>query len=116
MKQYFLNIYISLDKLGSSLLGLDPDETISSVLGKLKAKKIYRVYPIVWLVNFLFGLVGESDHCVNSVQPSEGLFTSNYNGAVSPENVLKYVIPLQVFGIIVFFNFGTILSYLTIWS
>ena len=36
--KYFLNILISLDQMGNTLLGGDPDETISSRLGKLKQK------------------------------------------------------------------------------
>lgn len=34
LKKYLYNILISLDQLGNTILGGDPDETISSRLGK----------------------------------------------------------------------------------
>lgn len=38
MKTYFWNILISIDQLANTLLGGDPDETISSRLAKLNRK------------------------------------------------------------------------------
>ncbi len=115
MRQYLLNILIATDRLGSAFLGLDKDETISSALGKLQAKKVWSVYPVVWLINTIFYAL-DPDHCRNSVQPGEGLFTVNYDGAISPLNVIKYIIPLQVLGIYVFFNFDWLVDQLTVWS
>lgn len=36
--QYMLNVLIGIDQLGNCFWGGDPDETISSRLGKIKAK------------------------------------------------------------------------------
>jgi len=36
--KYLLNILISIDQLGNTFAGGDPDETISSRLGKMKRK------------------------------------------------------------------------------
>ncbi len=36
--KWLLNILISIDQLGNTIAGGDPDETISSRLGKLKVK------------------------------------------------------------------------------
>lgn len=38
MKKYILNILISIDQLGNTIAGGDPDETISSRLAKLNRK------------------------------------------------------------------------------
>ena len=38
MFKWLLNILISIDQLGNTLFGGDPDETISSRLGKLKLR------------------------------------------------------------------------------
>lgn len=38
MKHYVLNILVSLDQLGNTIFGGDPDETISSRLAKLNRK------------------------------------------------------------------------------
>ena len=54
IKTYLANIYRALDCLGSALLGLDPRETISSVLGKLHARIVFRAYPAIYLVNLIF--------------------------------------------------------------
>ena len=42
--KYFLNVLIGVDQLGNTILGGDPDETISSRLGKMK--KARRSYPL----------------------------------------------------------------------
>ena len=36
--RYLWNVLLSLDQLGNSLLGGDPDETISSRVGRIKRK------------------------------------------------------------------------------
>lgn len=44
-----MNILISLDQLGNSILGGDPDETISSRLGRLKKSHDGKIPKKGWL-------------------------------------------------------------------
>ena len=65
IKKYIRNILISLDQLLNTLLGGDPDETISSRLGKH--------YDGTWmekLVNKIFNK--QTDHCSESIEHDEG--------------------------------------------
>lgn len=51
LKLYFLNLLIAIDQLGNTLLGGDPDETISSRAAKNQRKKHWRIlgYILEWL-------------------------------------------------------------------
>lgn len=64
--KYFWNILISIDQLGNTLLGGDPDETISSRMGKRKetCKVCY------WLCRLL-SLI-DHRHCTKSIEADEG--------------------------------------------
>ena len=63
LKKYIRNILISLDQLVNTIFGGDPDETISSRLGKN-----YKDSWMQKLVDKYFG----SDHCVNAEEKDEG--------------------------------------------
>jgi len=63
IKRYFINIGISIDQLANTIFGGDPDETISSRLGKH-----YRGSWMEKSVDYLFG----KDHCENSEEKDEG--------------------------------------------
>ena len=68
LKLYFWNVLVSVDQLGNTLLGGDPDETLSSRMGKdIKANKC----KICRLVCFLLGKI-QTDHCNRSIEPDEG--------------------------------------------
>lgn len=67
MKKYLWNLLLALDQGINTLLGGDPDETISSRAGKamLKGKRWGCV-----LCRLLDAL--EKDHCINNIEPDEG--------------------------------------------
>lgn len=68
MRQYIWNVLISLDQTANTLLGGDPDETLSSRMGKAIAEgrcKLCR--PVCWLLHVL-----DKNHCQKSIDPQEG--------------------------------------------
>jgi hypothetical protein len=61
-KRYSWNLLISLDQLGNSLLGGDPDETISSRAGKAKGhSKIASA--LCWVLDKI-----DANHCEDSIE------------------------------------------------
>lgn len=66
MKKYFYNLFISLDQLLNTILGGDPDETISSRAGK-KQRKGKLAY---WLCRALHWI--DHDHCNKAIEHDEG--------------------------------------------
>ena len=67
-KRYFTNLFIAIDQLFNALLYGDPDETISSRLGKN-----YPDSKITKLVNYLFKWQGHSEgHCKGTAEHDEG--------------------------------------------
>ncbi|MCM3413509.1 hypothetical protein [Metabacillus litoralis] len=67
MKQYIWNVLISIDQLANTLLGGDPDETISSRAGK-RARKGDRLS--ILLCKFLNMI--DKGHCEKSIEKDEG--------------------------------------------
>lgn len=67
LKRYFWNILIAIDQFGNAVTGGDPDETISSRAGK--AMREGKAWGCV-LCRFLNLL--ENDHCIKSIDPTEG--------------------------------------------
>lgn len=68
LKRYLWNILITLDQLCNTLLGGDPDETMSSRMGKdIKANRC----KLCKVVCYFLGLI-QSDHCNKSIEPNEG--------------------------------------------
>lgn len=67
MKRYFWNILISIDQFFNTFFGGDPDETISSRMGK-RVKKGDRLSKILWMfLNLL-----DEGHCEKSIEEDEG--------------------------------------------
>ena len=69
-----LNILISLDQFGNSLLGGDPDETISSRLGKLKTKhggSIPWYRPLSKIVDWGLDKI-DPNHSIDAIEHNEG--------------------------------------------
>lgn len=63
---YFINLCISIDQFFNTLFFGDPDETMSSRLGKFKGKvKLYRI--ICWLLDKI-----DPGHCQDSIEEDEG--------------------------------------------
>lgn len=66
LKKYLWNILISLDQLVNTILGGDPDETISSRIGKRQRKgKI-----AYWLCRMLHMI--DPHHCRDAIEEDEG--------------------------------------------
>ena len=66
LKRYLVNVLVSLDQFANTLLGGDPDETISSRLGKFKGT----VPPYSWLC-WLLDLI-DPGHCDKAIEEDEG--------------------------------------------
>lgn len=69
VKRYLWNILVSIDQLINTILGGDPDETMSSRMGKHLAKRD------CLFCTFMCGLLNliQKDHCVKSIEHDEGL-------------------------------------------
>lgn len=72
MKRYFWNLFIAYDQFCNAICGGDPDETISSRMGKWachqeKGIKYYIGSGICFILNFI-----DKDHCSKSVEKDEG--------------------------------------------
>jgi hypothetical protein len=68
MKRYIWNLLISIDQLLNTILAGDPDETISSRMGKRVKKKNCKVCKVLCRFLDLF----EKDHCYKSIEKDEG--------------------------------------------
>lgn len=66
MKVYFKNILISVDQFFNTLFGGDPDETISSRLGK-KTENCLFCKIVCLLLNKI-----DPGHCEKSIEKDEG--------------------------------------------
>ncbi len=79
--QWAFNFWISVDQLGNSLTLGDPDETISSRLGKWSTAEDPGMFrdnasgAICFFLNLL-----DENHCINSIEYDEG-----ENSVASPE-------------------------------
>lgn len=72
--RYLLNILISLDQLGNSLLLGDPDETVSSRLGRIKRKWGGRIpwsRPVSKVVDWLLDRI-DPNHTLDAIEDDEG--------------------------------------------
>ena len=68
MRKYLYNILISINQLINTLLGGDPDEVLSSRIGK-RAKKGCKVSLFLCkILNFL-----DTGHCEDAIEKDEGL-------------------------------------------
>lgn len=74
MKKYLWSIFIALDQLANTFLGGDPDETISSRLGKW-SQKYEDTNNWRWLIaKPLCSILGfiDPNHCQSSIELDEG--------------------------------------------
>ncbi|KQL50880.1 hypothetical protein AN964_25050 [Heyndrickxia shackletonii] len=69
VKRYFWNILVSVDQFFNTVFGGDPDETISSRMGKHLAKHDCPFCNLMCKFLNLF----DKDHCVKSIEKDEGL-------------------------------------------
>lgn len=68
VRRYLWNVLIGLDQFANTLLGGDPDETISSRMGKNVAK---RNCPFCNFMCELLNLI-DKNHCQKSIETDEG--------------------------------------------
>lgn len=66
MEKYGWNVLISLDQLGNTVTGGDPDETISSRSGK-RQNDVWWAKALCWFLNKL-----DTGHCKNAIEENEG--------------------------------------------
>ena len=74
MGKWLLNILISIDQLGNTILGGDPDETISSRLGKLKVKYSGTIpwrRPIAKIIDWGLNKI-DPHHSIDAIEEDEG--------------------------------------------
>ena len=72
--RYTFNVLVGLDQLGNTLLAGDPDETISSRLGKLKKKhggKIKWSRPLAKTIDCLLEVI-DPGHSIDAIEYDEG--------------------------------------------
>ena len=74
-ERYLVNVAIGIDQFGSTLLGFDPDTTVSGNIG-YRMQKGTATPPERWLCYFLRWL--DVDHCKKSIEEDERYDT--YNG------------------------------------
>lgn len=64
MKRYIWNLLIAIDQLGNAILAGNPDETISSRMGKRVVKKNCKACKMICS---LLNLIDEN-HCIKSIE------------------------------------------------
>ena len=72
--KWLLNILISIDQLGNAIAGGDPDETISSRIGKLKVKhggKIPWSRPVSRVIDWGLDKI-DPNHSIDAIEADEG--------------------------------------------
>ena len=72
--KWLLNILISIDQLGNTITGGDPDETISSRLGKMKVKHGGRIpwyRPLSKVVDWGLDKI-DPNHSIDAIEADEG--------------------------------------------
>lgn len=72
--KYLLNLLISIDQLGNTFAGGDPDETISSRLGKIKVKHGGRIKwkrPLARIIDWGLDKI-DPGHSIDAIEEDEG--------------------------------------------
>ena len=77
--KWIVNVLVSIDQLGNTILGGDPDETISSRLGKLKLKyggTIPWFHPLAGFIDWGCNKI-DPGHSIDAIEATEGETISN---------------------------------------
>ena len=72
--KYLLNILISIDQMGNTITGGDPDETISSRIGKMKRRyggSIPWFRPLSKIVDWGLDKI-DPNHSIDAIEEDEG--------------------------------------------
>jgi hypothetical protein len=72
--RYVFNNLIALDQTWNARTGGDPDETISSRIGKIKRAhggEIPWSHPLARIIDHGLEII-EKDHCINAIEEDEG--------------------------------------------
>lgn len=72
--KYLLNVLIGLDQMGNAVAGGDPDETISSRLGKLRRRHggtIPWYRPLSLSIDWWLDKI-DPGHCLDAIEADEG--------------------------------------------
>lgn len=82
IKKYLVNILISIDQFFNTILGGDPDETISSRLGKCKEKGNRFCILTCKLLTKAFSRFGieTKEHCIEAIEVDEGSDAIKHKG------------------------------------
>lgn len=68
LKAYLWNLLVAVDQLLNTLAFGDPDETLSSRMGKaVQENRCVLCRRICWLIGKI-----DPDHCVKTIEPDEG--------------------------------------------
>lgn len=67
MRRWVWNLLVSIDQLGNTLLGGDPDETISSRSAKAAQAGYWWGRLVCHILSWF-----DPDHCTKSLEPDEG--------------------------------------------
>lgn len=77
VRRYVWNVLLAVDQLGNALLAGDPDETISSRMGKWKLRRLKAgdwppnpLHPVWWLERVLDWI--DPNHVLDSIEADEG--------------------------------------------
>lgn len=68
IRKWALNVLIAFDQLVNAITGGDPDETISSRLGKAKRRGNRVAKAVCWILAKVF----RARHCMDSIEDDEG--------------------------------------------
>lgn len=72
MKRWLVNVLIGFDQLGNAIADGNPDETISSRVGKAAAAGKRRAIAIEGLIDACFAVFfGQRHHCAASIEHDE---------------------------------------------
>lgn len=72
MTRTIWNVLIGIDQTGNAALGGNPDETISSRVGKAAERGVRRAVILEAIINLIFAVAaGERHHCADSIERDE---------------------------------------------
>lgn len=80
MRKYLLNLAIALDQFINALFGGNPDETISSAVGRKDLDGRWWARLARPCIDWIFSLLGEEDHCYKSIEWCE--FKTKYKDEI----------------------------------